>query len=410
MSKNKEKLYEIIEHAYNNTEAYNNIYRGKNLKNILDIDVIDQDFILSNYYLAGGDNLKGNHLGYNVFSTSGSSGSRKIVFRSFDETRISSELIYKGIKDLLNSNDKIAFMLHYGDLWAGAITFGQALQMTDSVLYSFGADISNGTMIDNIKKFRLNTLVCVPAQALSLANYIIENNIDIKVSKIITGGEKLFCDSKLTLRSAFNADYFYSLGYAMNETGPIGYQCKHLDNNEFHIHESHLYLEILDNLGKTTKNIGSIVITNLYFKLMPIIRYRTGDVGEIIFKKCQCGSTDKIIKLLDRDDKKFKIGDDLISLSSIDYEIKTLLGEQSFYTILASTDNSLDKITVILYQDNLTEDCINTLIENLYSISNLKEQYCKGMIHGISVEMEKIKNLRKNKISKKSLKFIDLRD
>ncbi len=65
--------------------------------------------------------------------------------------------------------------------------------------------------------------------------------------------------------------------YSTTETGPIGYYC--LIANHYHVF-SDIYLETVNE---------SILVSKLFPSALPLLRYRTGDQGEIIKSDCLCG-------------------------------------------------------------------------------------------------------------------------
>ncbi len=67
--------------------------------------------------------------------------------------------------------------------------------------------------------------------------------------------------------------------YSIAETGPIAFRCG--PGRPFHVLGAACYVE--------TDESGEILVTNFRNPLFPLIRYRTGDLGEIAWKPCDCG-------------------------------------------------------------------------------------------------------------------------
>jgi phenylacetate-CoA ligase len=65
----------------------------------------------------------------------------------------------------------------------------------------------------------------------------------------------------------------------------------------YHINEDEVIVEVLHN-GKPAGPgvIGSIVITDLRNRAMPLIRYQMHDKGMLLGKKCSCGRTFALMK------------------------------------------------------------------------------------------------------------------
>ncbi|CAN5239247.1 hypothetical protein BH11PLA2_BH11PLA2_09690 [soil metagenome] len=74
--------------------------------------------------------------------------------------------------------------------------------------------------------------------------------------------------------------------YSMNETGPIAFAPTDAIDDEHEILPHNLYLEILDDDGRTLPagERGEIVVTGGVNPYLPLVRYRTGDFGTITFR------------------------------------------------------------------------------------------------------------------------------
>lgn len=66
--------------------------------------------------------------------------------------------------------------------------------------------------------------------------------------------------------------------YSMAETGPIAWRCERAD--AFHVLHGAVELEV---------DAGELVVTNLRNRLFPLVRWRTGDLGEVTDGACACG-------------------------------------------------------------------------------------------------------------------------
>ena len=81
--------------------------------------------------------------------------------------------------------------------------------------------------------------------------------------------------------------------YASTEMGYVGLSCKH-SGEWVHIDEDNYFVEI-DTAGSS-----EIIITDFRNRAMPLIRYRTGDVGNLQEGFCPCGRKGKSLKVLGR--------------------------------------------------------------------------------------------------------------
>ena len=87
------------------------------------------------------------------------------------------------------------------------------------------------------------------------------------------------------------ADYFgvpVADGYGSREAGFIAHQCP---QGNLHLTAENIIVEIVDADGHALPpgQTGEIVVTHLDAYAMPLIRYRTGDVGRLKPGRCACG-------------------------------------------------------------------------------------------------------------------------
>lgn len=88
--------------------------------------------------------------------------------------------------------------------------------------------------------------------------------------------------------------------YSLNETGPIAYICP-TNPNWMHILPHDIYIEIVSNETgevKSTGNVGDIVVTGGRNPYLPLLRYKTGDRGELHYGLCSCGDHFPRLRLL----------------------------------------------------------------------------------------------------------------
>ena len=113
-------------------------------------------------------------------------------------------------------------------------------------------------------------------------------------------------------------------GYSLNEVSRAAFQCESLARKElpiFHVHEDRLFFEIIPEKD----GVGEIVLTHLKPEPSLLIRYQTGDLGEFIDGKCECGLNFPLIKIVGRKNlDKIKLNGIEFHISSFDDVIKNL--------------------------------------------------------------------------------------
>lgn len=144
------------------------------------------------------------------------------------------------------------------------------------------------------------------------ANYFLEANIvsPFELKCIITTSEILTVSDRKILENVFKTKIFNEYGSA--EVGTIAHECSY---GSLHVSAENMIVEILDNDRICRPGeLGEIVITELNNFAMPLIRYKTGDLGSLSLKKCKCGINLPMIEKLEgrtwdmiirKDGKKF---------------------------------------------------------------------------------------------------------
>lgn len=118
-------------------------------------------------------------------------------------------------------------------------------------------------------------------------------NVGVKFIEVTAA--KLDDDEKKHIEQLFNAPIRNQ--YGCREVWNIAYECK---CGNMHMNNSNLMVDIVDKEGKTVNEencTGEVVVTSLYNKMTPFVKYYLGDYASISTKKCECGNTEPILTL-----------------------------------------------------------------------------------------------------------------
>ena len=126
------------------------------------------------------------------------------------------------------------------------------------------------------------SLVGYPSSLNIIAEYVIENNINLKLKTVIGLGDKLFDHYKKNIEKAFGCKIHET--YGSSEGFQIGFQA---DLDYMYLYTPQVYLELLDDKNNPVKEgeIGNVVVTRLDNKHMPLIRYKLGDLAIMLPKE-----------------------------------------------------------------------------------------------------------------------------
>jgi phenylacetate-CoA ligase len=168
---------------------------------------------------------------------------------------------------------------------------------------------------DVIRRSNPTVVIGVPSFLRKLGEYLVEQGVDLQASavgKLVCIGEPLrdaemrMNKTALELEAIWGAKVYST--YASSET--VTTFCECTAQRGGHLHPELALVEILDDSGAPVADgeTGEIVVTPLGIEGMPLIRYRTGDLGFLETQPCACGrNTPRLGPILGRKRQMLKI-------------------------------------------------------------------------------------------------------
>lgn len=342
------RLNAFLSYVRQHSSYYKNTLPNKDLESLSELSTLPvlSPMELKTNLPPKGQGILTESLGNSIsFGSGGTTGDPKFIHRTNKENHKNANLIGKGYAlSIFNKNDTVANLLFAGNMWASFLSHNQALEATGAHILPIAGNIAMADMISVIRAFKPNGAISIPSVILSIAEYVDKNNIsDIKIEKIVTGGEHLFLDAKAYIAKVLGTKKFASTGYLSNDTGCIGFQCEECSGPIHHIHQDYCIMEVVDpqtNIPVADGQEGKILVTNFSRTLMPLIRYDIGDMGRILTKKCSCGRQVKLMELLGRSDDTLIIGGGNIQLDSI-AQIISNFKELSYHFVISAENKNL---------------------------------------------------------------------
>jgi phenylacetate-CoA ligase len=148
------------------------------------------------------------------------------------------------------------------------------------------SDAALNKVLHKFKRTKFNYINGYTSAIVQFAKFLKRNNIVLKdvcptLTVCIVTSEMLFEDDKKLLEIQFNIPIVNEYGAA--ELGLIAFEDQ--DDNWI-VNTNHLYVEILDNNNQPVPygQPGKIVVTDLYNRAHPFIRYELGDLGQLSIK------------------------------------------------------------------------------------------------------------------------------
>lgn len=147
---------------------------------------------------------------------------------------------------------------------------------------------STSEILANLNKIQPKLLLTYPSSAELLASEQLKGNLHLNLKEIVVSGETLSEKSRTYIENAFHCKV-RSL-YACTEGSGIASDCSH---NHLHLHNSGIILEPVDEHYQPVpagKLAHKILLTVLYEKTVPLIRYEINDRIAIHQEPCPCGN------------------------------------------------------------------------------------------------------------------------
>lgn len=411
----KYKFKDIVENAKNHSSYYKNLYNNLEIKDINSLPIVDQETFWKSSLLTAKESGI-------VFKSGGSTGNPKYSYFTNDEWDEYTKAFGEGLsRSILKTGDKVANLFYGGDLYASFFFIKDSLRYTQEHLALVHFPIAGQTEFKNIlnslNEFQVNVLCGIPSALILLLNEY-EKSKDlypkIKIDRILYGGEGLYKEQKNYIQSLFPTIEVASIGCASVDGGMIGYSSPDCQDGEHRVLEDVGIIEIVDPdtlLPISEKNkVGKMLLTNLTRKLMPIIRYPSGDMAMWI----DDDQKNRKFKLCGRSDEAARLGTLSVYFEETRQMIMDILKDdsESFFQIKIKHYDYKDELVFCLYSEMKIDELKmkeRILLEFKKSKRTYEELLAKNLIHPLVIEFKKAGEVIRNERTGKSLRIIDER-
>lgn len=283
------QLSDVIRFARHNSPFYQALYASlpPNADRLLDLPVVDQQKFWAANTLHGNEVLTGPLSEATVYKSGGTTGAPKFSVYTRDEWRTFVTAFGQGLVDSgLRPGHRVADLFYVGDLYASFLFILDSLAHApvDNVRLPIGGGAPLETTTGALRDFAAQVVTGTPTTLCRLAEYVITVGLRLDaVELLLFGGEALFTDQRRLLAAAFPGAKVRSVGYASVDAGLLGRPVGP-DPRVHRAFTPYSVIEILDEI--TGEPIiapgrpGRVVVTSLFRRLMPVIRYPAGDRAE----------------------------------------------------------------------------------------------------------------------------------
>lgn len=231
---------------------------------------------------------------YAIYSSNGTSGKPTLYAWSHDDVEVQREISRKILTEIgINEQDlglvlaplSLPVMGHcmirqYESVGAGFVPLGPA---------------APENIISFIRDLPITSIATLPILASRLWEYMrykmgIDRDESIQVRNFLCGGDFLSSARRARIEQDWKASCFDL--YGISELfGPVAGECQAKDG--LHFYPDKVFIEVLDPITKKPvpeKQKGVAVLTSLWKKGFPLLRYWTDDFVSLSSESCACGS------------------------------------------------------------------------------------------------------------------------
>lgn len=305
-----------------------------------------------------------------IHASSGTTGKQTVVGYTKNDLAVWGEVMARTLASGGVTRDDIGQICYGYGLFTGGLggNIGSETIGCATIPASTGNTRRQMTIMQD---FRPTFLLATPSYALTMAEYMEDNGIttdDIHLRVGFFGAEPWTESMRSEIESKLNLKAYdiYGLSEAI---GPgVAYECE--CQNGLHVNEDHFYLEIID--PETLQPVpdgteGEIVFTCMTKEALPLIRYRTHDVGKRLPGKCDCGRTTvRMVKPAGRTDDMLIIRGVNVFPSQIESVLMNMEGIAPYFQMIVEREGNLDKLTVLV---ELTESSFTDEIRKLEAMT-----------------------------------------
>ncbi len=342
-----------------------------------------------------------------IHASSGTTGKQTVVGYTRNDLKIWGEVMARTLGAGGVTHKDIGH-ISYG---YGLFTGGLGGHIGSETLGCATIPASTGnTQVIILQDFKPTFLLCTPSYALTIAEYMSQHGVtkkDISLKYGFFGAEPWTRGIQTEIENHLGIECFDIYGLSEIIGPGVAYECQ--AHEGLHVSEDHFVLEVID--PKTGEVLpdgekGEIVFTCITKEALPLIRYRTHDVGYKITEPCKCGRTCvRIGKLLGRSDDMLIIRGVNVFPSQIEGVLTTIEETAPYYQIIVDRINNKDMLTVLV---EMTEEIFTDEVRKVEAMSAKIRKEIENVL-GISVNVRLVAPKTVTRFEGKAVRVIDNR-
>ena len=408
------RLVKVVDRVYHNVEAYRKKMQAvgiepgdiRGIEDLHKLPFTTKDDLRDNYPF-GLFAVPRSQI-VRVHASSGTTGKATVVGYTKRDIEIWSECVARAFAQAgLNRDDVIQIAYGYG-LFTGGLGahYGAEHLGATVVPMSTGNTKKLTTMM---KDFGATAIACTPSYLLHIAETLeADGDLDkIKLKAAICGAEPWTEQMRTQIEQKLKINAFDI--YGLSEVMGPGVACDCIYHKGLHVYEDHFLPEIID--PKTLQPLGEgedgeLVFTTLTKEGLPLIRYRTKDLTNISYGKCECGrTTARIGRFKGRSDDMLIIRGVNVFPSQVEAALLEMGEASPHYMMIVDRVNNLDTLEV---QVEVGEEFFSDRISELENLTKKIAHVIQQAI-GLAVKVKLVEPKTIERSMGKAVHVIDKR-
>jgi phenylacetate-CoA ligase len=286
-----------------------------------------------------------------IHASSGTTGTPTVVTYTRGDLDTWANLMARNFTAAGVGRDDIVHNAYGYGLFTGGLGFHYGAERVGAKVLPTSAG-NTKRQLRMMKDMGSTVLCCTPSYAVYLTEAAVKEGYrpreDLKLKVGMFGAEPWSEEARQTIQDTFGLKAYDTYGLSEIYGPGVGGECGEQDG--LHIWEDEVLIEIVDpETGRWVEpgQLGEIVLTMLRREAMPLIRYRTKDLGWVSLDNCACGrTTTRLMEIRGRADDMLIIGGVNVFPSQIESVLMSIpeLGDQ--YQILVDRSEALTRLGV----------------------------------------------------------------
>lgn len=383
------QLRDILVHAYNYTPFYRQQFGecgfGEKdlsqfaISDLARIPTVDEQSLRE--YWRDMSIIDGNS--FRATTSGGTTGRPKLMVRTRNDWDKSLDSHIKLMRICgLNESDRILIALPF-DIWSVGFLTLESCKSIGSFAVPLGVRIDDDTVLDYAERFHISAVITSPSRWVHLTKLRPSLRDKLSGLKMVLAGEPIAEVDRKNLEQVWGGSV-RSL-YGSEETDGLGAECG-MGNQGMHILSDRFIFEIVEDVSPNTSSInsgfGELLVTSLYHKGTPLIRYKLGDLVEISNQDCSCGCNFPKVKVFGKGGEVLVFRDATRVFGyQIDESLTESIGAQVMFQAVALDGENDSEILEIRIAENLSNKLVLEIERNVSLISlELQESIQMGIL------------------------------